>query len=95
MLFQLGCGRQSRPYQFCNLTTLIEAKSAPQRSKFLDLAPLEPHQAFGTAMEIATASLAALGAIRTHAPADCRNPYHRILIIATHAAETGAKRLFT
>jgi hypothetical protein len=95
MLFQLGCGRQSRPNQFRYLTTLIDANFAPQRSKFPDPAPLKTHQAFGVAMEVGTASRPPRLVVRLHAIADRRDSNHRKLIIALHTSETGAHRLMT
>ena len=93
MLFQLGCGRQSRPNQFRYLTTLIDANFAPQRSKFPDPAPLKTHQTFGAAMEIAAASWPARLVVRLHTIADSRDSNHRMLFIAAHTSETSAHGL--
>ena len=95
MLFQLGCGRQSRPNQFRYLTTLIDANFAPQRSKFPDPAPLETHQACGAAMEITTAARPARLLVRLHTIADSRDANHRKLIVTLHTSETSAHRFMT
>jgi hypothetical protein len=70
----------------------VKGESAPERTKFFNLATLKPIEAFGAAMKIAAPTPHSRHFIEHRTSRIYYNSNHSRLEIPPHAAETGALR---